>query len=214
MNELKRTFKARETIIRMLINRKYDKNYIGSRFFNTTIEEFKVQFNNKNDCILDINDGKNIRTIVIFYYDMSNSISKKDNFKKIFYNYVDTIDTPFKIILISKQILTEQDRKKILTQLVPNELEEIGRNIEVELFNELELQYDPTLHDLVPKHIILTKEEKKNVLQQFNLTLSQLPKLSNTDVIARYYNMKNGDLIKIIRTSPSAGKCITYRAVC
>ena len=84
-----------------------------------------------------------------------------DNFKKTFYNYVDTIDTPFKIILISKQVLTEQDRKKILTQLVPNELEEIGRNIEVELFNELELQYDPTFHDLVPKHIILTKEEKK-----------------------------------------------------
>ena len=214
MNELKRTFKARETIIRMLINRKYDKNYIGSRFFNTTIEEFKVQFNNKNDCILDINDGKNIRTVIIFYYDLSNSISKKDNFKKTFYNYVDIIDTPFKIILISKQILTEQDRKKILTQLVPNELEELGRNIEVELFNELDLQYDPTLHDLVPKHIILTKEEKKNVLQQFNLTLSQLPKLSKSDVIARYYNMNIGDLIKIIRTSPSAGKCITYRAVC
>ena len=214
MNELKRTFKARETIIRMLINRKYDKNYIGSRFFNTTIEEFKVLFNNKNDCILDINDEKNIRTVVIFYYDLSNSISKKDNFKKTFYNYVDIIDTPFKIILISKQVLTEQDRKKILTQLVPNELEEIGRNIEVELFNELELQYDPTFHNLVPKHIILTKEEKKNVLQQFNLTLSQLPKLSKSDVIARYYNMNIGDLIKIIRTSPSAGKCITYRAVC
>ena len=44
MNELKRTFKARETIIRMLINRKYDKNYIGSRFFNTTIEEFITKY--------------------------------------------------------------------------------------------------------------------------------------------------------------------------
>jgi DNA-directed RNA polymerase subunit H (RpoH/RPB5) len=68
-------------------------------------------------------------------------------------------------------------------------------------------------HELVPKHEVLTEEEKKEVLERYKVSEFQLPKILASDPAARVIGAKVGDVIKITRESLTAGKTIAYRLV-
>ncbi|RLE51467.1 MAG: DNA-directed RNA polymerase subunit H [Candidatus Methanomethylicota archaeon] len=68
-------------------------------------------------------------------------------------------------------------------------------------------------HELVPEHILLSKEEAKRVLRELGVKPNCLPLIRASDPAARAIGAKPGDLIKIVRRSPTAGTCIVYRYV-
>ena len=69
-------------------------------------------------------------------------------------------------------------------------------------------------HELVPKHIILTEDEKKNVMKMYGIKkLNQFPKILKSDPVIRLLKTKSGDLVKIIRKSDTAQESIYYRVV-
>ncbi|MDH5815563.1 MAG: DNA-directed RNA polymerase subunit H [Candidatus Nezhaarchaeota archaeon] len=68
-------------------------------------------------------------------------------------------------------------------------------------------------HELVPKHILLTKEERKQLLEQLKIRPEQLPWIRASDPVAKLIGAKPGDIVKIIRKSPTAGETIAYRFV-
>ena len=68
-------------------------------------------------------------------------------------------------------------------------------------------------HILVPQHEKLSEEEKKKVLEKFNVNLAQMPKIFANDPAIRELEAKAGDLIKIARKSPTALESIFYRVV-
>jgi len=69
-------------------------------------------------------------------------------------------------------------------------------------------------HELVPKHIILSPEEREEVLKKYNITkLSQFPRILKSDPVVKAIGAKKGDLIKIIRKSTTAKEAIYYRVV-
>lgn len=82
-----------------------------------------------------------------------------------------------------------------------------------EIFLEDELMFNLVDHHLIPKHILLTKEEGKKVKSEYNLTNKNAPKILHTDPVARYYNMQIGDICKILRPSDKAGTTPSYRLV-
>ena len=71
---------------------------------------------------------------------------------------------------------------------------------------------DITQHILVPKHILLSEEEAKLVLQEFNISALQLPIVQATDAVVKAIGAKPGAVIKIERTSLT-GKSPYYRRV-
>lgn len=76
-------------------------------------------------------------------------------------------------------------------------------------FNEILLR-----HRFVPKHIILSEEEKKEVIRRFaGGDPYKLPYILITDPVVKAIGAKPGDVIKIIRKSPTAGEAIYYRLV-
>ncbi|MDI6798571.1 MAG: DNA-directed RNA polymerase subunit H [Candidatus Aenigmarchaeota archaeon] len=68
-------------------------------------------------------------------------------------------------------------------------------------------------HELVPKHIILSEKERQELLEKYGITLKQLPKILVSDPIIQILNGKVGDVVKIIRKSPTAGEITHYRVV-
>jgi len=72
---------------------------------------------------------------------------------------------------------------------------------------------DITKHILVPKHIKITEKEKKELFERYNLRFVDLPKILKNDPAIKDLNVKVGDVIKIIRKSPTAGEAVFYRGV-
>jgi len=72
---------------------------------------------------------------------------------------------------------------------------------------------DITKHILVPKHSKLSQKDKKQLLEKLNITIKELPKISIKDAAIQGLSPEVGDVIKIERPSPTAGKAIYYRGV-
>ncbi len=68
-------------------------------------------------------------------------------------------------------------------------------------------------HMLVPKHTKLGEKTSKELLQKYNVSKDQLPKISSKDPAVLHLAVKAGDIIKIERNSPTAGKSDYYRVV-
>lgn len=68
-------------------------------------------------------------------------------------------------------------------------------------------------HILVPTHELITKEEAEELLKTLTIEKEQLPKIKESDPVAKEIKAKVGDIVRIVRDSPTAGKSITYRLV-
>ena len=68
-------------------------------------------------------------------------------------------------------------------------------------------------HVLASKHTKLSEEEVKQVLDKYNISLTQLPKISRKDPAIKHLETNSGDIIKILRKSGTAGKAVYYRTV-
>jgi DNA-directed RNA polymerase subunit H len=66
-------------------------------------------------------------------------------------------------------------------------------------------------HELVPEHVILDNNEKKELLEKMKIKPEQLPKILTNDPVVKEMGAKEGDVFKIIRKSAVAGITEYYR---
>eukprot|EP00055_Hartaetosiga_balthica_P001834 m.2003 g.2003 ORF g.2003 m.2003 type:complete len:229 (+) comp1690_c0_seq1:95-781(+) len=85
--------------------------------------------------------------------------------------------------------------------------------IVIEQFYKEELMLNVTKHCYVPRHEILTPEEKEQLLARYKIKDHNLPLMQENDAISRYYGLVPGQVVRIIRPSPTAGLYVTYRLV-
>ena len=69
---------------------------------------------------------------------------------------------------------------------------------------------DVLLHELVPKHYLLTKEQSQNLLGKYQINISDLPQMFEKDPVSIAIGAKEGDIVKIVRESHTTVKFIDY----
>jgi DNA-directed RNA polymerase subunit H len=72
---------------------------------------------------------------------------------------------------------------------------------------------DVSDHEAVPEHRKLEEDEIEDVLDKFDADKSDLPKIERTDAALKQMDAEVGDVIEIVRESPTAGETTYYRRV-
>ena len=68
-------------------------------------------------------------------------------------------------------------------------------------------------HILVPKHVLLTKEEVTQLFVKYNISAKQMPQISVKDPAIQDLNAEPGDVIKITRESETESQAIFFRII-
>jgi DNA-directed RNA polymerase subunit H len=68
-------------------------------------------------------------------------------------------------------------------------------------------------HVMVPDHKIMDDGAVRDLLASYKITHEQLPKIYHDDPAVKTIGAKPGDVIRIIRTSHTAGRAESYRLV-
>lgn len=83
----------------------------------------------------------------------------------------------------------------------------------VELIPRIFPSFNIFEHALVPKHEIVSADERQKLLDEFRVQPYQLPRLLSSDPAVKVIGARPGDIVRVIRNSPTAGKYVSYRYV-
>lgn len=184
-NVLSRVYK---TVIEMLNDRNYDTSMHHSQL---SIDDIKKKYLENNlETVVTHNITKN-KLIVLFHND---KFGISDVNKLITYLEKGGLNN---VILVVKEKLTSFGLKALKNS-----------DVNFEIFLSKHLVFNITKHQLVPRHVVLTKEEKNKLLKTLQCKLHQLPKILKTDPISKYFNALVGQVFKIYRKNE-----IYYRVV-
>lgn len=139
--------------------------------------------------------------------------TKKGNYHvKIYRSHITSLN---KIPEIIDFLNATSDHKILIVQLISNKTEQIMRinYPDTEIFLEKTLMMNLIDFIMIPKHELLSSEETQNVLEEYRIKKNELPKILLNDPVAKYYDMKIGDICRIIRPSETAGYGVSYRIV-
>ena len=197
--EKKELFKVRKTVLEMVHDRAY---IIPEEIQNISFEQFCIQYDQKN-IDLYINDTLKSEPIYVHFYNELKSFGKND-LKNLVQKVMNTYQNEnIKIILV----LREKENSAVAKELA----KDAYKNIEI--FLKKNLITNITHHEYQPRFVLLTKEQEDEVLEKYVTTKSKLPKLLQSDPVAKYYGMKHDQICMIIRKSPEVGEYISYRVV-
>ena len=190
---------VKTTIIKILVNREFINIENKDKYTKKLIEnenddmEYVIDIDNSNNYNTEIKNKKIF--IKIFDYKIS-SINKTSPIGEFIIKY----NKEYKFIVV--QDINTRSEFMIDTY-----------KTQIEIFKFSKLQSDITEHDLVPLHIVLTKDESDQVLEAYRAKKRDMPLIRSNEPVAKYYNMKPGEIVMIFRPSPITGQSIAYRLV-
>jgi len=200
---ISKLFSSRKIILDLAKKRGYDIE----DYENFTINEIQILKENKQlDMLLEkVEDGET---------------------KKIYYKYhlvtklrgphvQDYIEDLYQI----EEILSPTDNLVIVTKDEPNialknllRMEFTQNKYYVNVYNYHNYLYNVLNNDLVPEHIIISDERKKELAQKYNIVSeSQWPEISRFDPTALAIGLRPGQVAEINRKSPTALETKYYR---
>ncbi|KAK4414537.1 DNA-directed RNA polymerase V subunitC [Sesamum alatum] len=85
--------------------------------------------------------------------------------------------------------------------------------VKVETFPISDLLVNTTKHLQATKHEILTPEEKEKLMKKHSIEDKQLPRMLESDAIAKYYGLEKAQVVKVTYSSDLTGLIVTFGCV-
>lgn len=196
--------KVRTTLLELF----QEQGYSTSNYEHFSIAELQTMLKNKE---LDIMLAKADKKALIKFYEITGDSNK-------------TLKQPILETLVSQYFEVEETLQKnddlIIvvnedpTETIQNVMKHIWeqRGIYVNIISVKRLQFNILTHTLVPKHSILSIEEKEDFYKKYNIKKSsEIPEISRFDAVSMSICMRPDDVCKIIRPSKTSIEGIYYR---
>jgi len=204
--ETYKLWKIRKTVMQIC----HDRGYLVTQDeLDQTIEQFKEQFGDKPS---ERRPGRSDLVVLVAHND--------DPTDQMFVFFPDDPKIGIKTIKTYCQRMQEENITRavivVQTGMTPSakqSLVDMAPKYILEQFLESELLINLTEHELVPEHVVMTAEEKEELLKRYKLKDNMLMRIQAGDPVARYFGLKRGQVCKIIRSSETAGRYISYRLV-
>lgn len=205
--EAYKLWKIRKTIMQLC----HDRGYLVTQDeLDQTLDQFKAQFGDKPS---ERRPSRNDLIVLVAHND--------DPTDQMFIFFPEEPKVGIKTIKAYCQRMQEENITRAIivvqngmTPSAKQSLVDMAPKYILEQFLEAELLVNITEHELVPEHVVLTADEKTELLTRYKLKDVQLPKIQSGDPVARYLGLKRGQVVKIVRPSETAGRYVSYRLVC
>ncbi|XP_037088184.1 DNA-directed RNA polymerases I, II, and III subunit RPABC1-like [Pollicipes pollicipes] len=205
--ETYKLWKCRKTVMQLC----HDRGYLVTQDeLDQTLEQFKDQFGDKPS---ERRPARSDLIILVAHTD--------DPTDQMFVFFPDDAKIGIKTIKTYCQRMQQENISRAIivvqagmTPSAKQSLVDMAPKYILEQFMESELLINLTEHELVPEHVVLTAEEKQELLTRYRLKENQLPRIQSGDPVARYFGLRRGQVCKIIRRSETAGRYVSYRLVC
>jgi DNA-directed RNA polymerase I, II, and III subunit RPABC1 len=201
--------KSRQTVLELLKAQQYDT----SEYENFGVNEVHAMYTNKDvpkqlDMILSTKQVLSKKKTVYVKYHLGKTLRVE--------NIQDYVDDLFNIeqILNKKTdtliIILKQDMNQTLMNILNEFWDRHG--IFIILFSLERLQFNILEHQYVPKHVILTEDERTEMFKRYNiLDVKNLPDISRFDPVAQAIGMRPGEICRIERPSKTSVISNYYR---
>ena len=193
-------YNSRKYILEILEERGFDVN----EYINFSINELNIIIQNNQLDIL-VNDNTNKKVYVRYHINKAIRLN----------NISEYIDDLFNI----ENVLTKNDDLIIIIKEEPNDTIEkiikdvwIKQQIYLSIINIKRLQFNILKHALVPKHIILSKDEEIEFKEKFNIQKnSEIPDIGYLSPVCQVLGVRPGNICKILRSSRISINSVFYR---
>ncbi|CAG8673086.1 12298_t:CDS:2, partial [Racocetra persica] len=145
-----------------------------------------------------VRDGELVKELMMFqvqkeHYPGDRILVLFPDIKTIGINYMKDVCVRLRDLEIGKAIIVYPGTFTIQASKAVQSMNATEESLyKVELFSERELVVNITQHEFVPKHIVLSTEEKRALLRKYNIKETQLPRIQITDPISKYLGVKKG----------------------
>lgn len=187
----------KKNIILMLVNR----NFIDKNNQEKYIKKLIDNVNDEQEYIINLDYDTNYNTTII----------SKRIYLKIFDYKINSINKNSPIGEFITKFYNEY--KIILVDDINQKSENIIENYKTpcEIFKNNQFLFNLVDHDMVPNHEVLSQEQGEKVLQTYCAKKKDMPLISTSDPVGKYYNIKIGNIVRIIRPSDGTVDSIFYR---
>lgn len=192
---------VKTNIIKIFVNR----NFINPENEQERVDKIIKDENDDNEYIVKLDNDENYNTkipnkkiYIKFIFDKINSLNKSSPIVQ----FIESVNDQYKFIVVTEI----QTRTKTT----------IDRDMEsdlIEIYNFKHLKENKIDNANVSKYEILSEKEKIEAFNAYRIKKANMTIISSCDMMAKYYKLKEGQVVRLIK--PSVATCETpyYRLV-
>lgn len=215
-SQVRRLYNIRINLLDMLEDRGYHQESLDIHR-QMTFDEFKDNYKKRNFDVRVDHSTLN-QEIIVYYSDINGSRIKKDDLLKGASVAINTRKPDKNTVLL---ILINDPKMQAHIRTLISEFhakyragKSDGEKISIETMPYRNLTYNPTKHNLVPEHRLITdKDQIDAILSKYNTSKDKLPKILLNDVISKWFGGKLGNIFVIRRMTDRNRSTYYFRTV-